>query len=208
VLLVSGCKRQTKILNSLLQLWWSRKKSNFSLHCHSCESRNPVISTSYGLPLSREWRDFRLFTKPSVIEESIFYAQICFHFHQAAEKYLKSFIVAWDLEFKKIHDLPVLLKSCLTVELTLETLMGNCKLLNRFYIDTRYPVPWPTQYSKEEALKARNATQQIRDVIKSSVKSIVPWRPNIFHFSPPTGGLPFLPFPQNRACPVKSRRAI
>lgn len=110
----------------------------------------------------------------SVIEESIFYAQICFHFHQAAEKYLKSFIVAWDLEFKKIHDLPVLLKSCLTVEPTLETLMENCKLLNRFYIDTRYPVPWPTQYSKEEALKARNATQQIRDVIKSSLKSIVP----------------------------------
>jgi HEPN domain-containing protein len=26
----------------------------------------------------------------SVIEDSTFYAQICFHFHQAAEKYLKS----------------------------------------------------------------------------------------------------------------------
>jgi HEPN domain-containing protein len=47
----------------------------------------------------------------SVIEETTFYAQICFHFHQAAEKYLKSFIVALDLEFKKIHDLPVLLKT-------------------------------------------------------------------------------------------------
>ena len=41
----------------------------------------------------------------SIIEDSIFYAQICFHFHQAAEKFLKSFIIAWDLEFKKIHDL-------------------------------------------------------------------------------------------------------
>ena len=45
----------------------------------------------------------------SVIEDSNFFSQICFHFHQAAEKYLKSFVVAWDLEFKKIHDLPVLL---------------------------------------------------------------------------------------------------
>jgi HEPN domain-containing protein len=27
----------------------------------------------------------------SIIEESSFYAQICFHFHQAAEKYLKSY---------------------------------------------------------------------------------------------------------------------
>ena len=37
----------------------------------------------------------------SVIEDSTFYAQICFHFHQAAEKYLKSFIISRDLEFQK-----------------------------------------------------------------------------------------------------------
>lgn len=41
-----------------------------------------------------------------------FFAQICFHFHQAAEKYLKSFIIARDLEFRKIHDLGLLLKIC------------------------------------------------------------------------------------------------
>jgi acyl-CoA thioester hydrolase len=28
-----------------------RKKSNMLLNCHSCESRNPVISSYYGLPL-------------------------------------------------------------------------------------------------------------------------------------------------------------
>jgi HEPN domain-containing protein len=39
----------------------------------------------------------------SVLEDSTFYAQICFHFHQAAEKYLKAFIVARDLDFQKIH---------------------------------------------------------------------------------------------------------
>ncbi len=60
----------------------------------------------------------------SVIEDSTFYAQICFHFHQAAEKYLKSFIIARDLEFKKIHDLTVLLKSCLGKKPDLRILMG------------------------------------------------------------------------------------
>ena len=49
----------------------------------------------------------------SLVGESTFYAQISFHFHQAAEKYLKSLIVAWDLEFRKIHDLQILLKVCL-----------------------------------------------------------------------------------------------
>ena len=39
----------------------------------------------------------------SVLEDSTFYAQICFHFHQAAEEFLKAFIVARDLNFQKIH---------------------------------------------------------------------------------------------------------
>ena len=76
----------------------------------------------------------------SVIEESTFYAQICFHFHQAAEKYLKSYIIARGLEFKKIHDLSVLLNSCSTKDSSLQVLVEDCRILNRFYIDTRYPV--------------------------------------------------------------------
>ncbi len=76
----------------------------------------------------------------SIIEESTFYAQICFHFHQAAEKYLKSAIIAWDLEFQKIHDLPMLLKLCMGKKTALKKLMEDCKFLNGFYIDTRYPV--------------------------------------------------------------------
>ena len=107
----------------------------------------------------------------SVIEDSAFYAQICFHFHQAAEKYLKALIIAWDLEFKKIHDLPVLLKLCLDKKPDLKILMDECRLLNGFYIDTRYPVHWPSQYTKEEALNAKRAARHIRSTIKNTLKS-------------------------------------
>ena len=110
----------------------------------------------------------------SVVNDSSFYAQICFHFHQAAEKYLKSFIVAYDLEFKKIHDLPVLLKLCLIKEPGLKILTDDCRLLNAFYIDTRYPVHWPTQYTKAMALKAKNAAENIHDEIKNVLKSHLP----------------------------------
>ena len=41
-------------------------------------------------------------------------------------------------------------------------------------IDTRYPVHWPTHYTKEEALKAQIATKHIRDVIKKALKSHIP----------------------------------
>ena len=110
----------------------------------------------------------------SVIKDSTFYAQICFHFHQAAEKYLKSLIIACDLEFKKIHDLPVLLKSCVGKKPGLKILMNDCRFLNGFYIDTRYPVHWPTRYTKEEALKAKKAAEHIRDEIRKTFKSLFP----------------------------------
>ena len=109
----------------------------------------------------------------SVIEESPFYAQICFHFHQAAEKYLKSYLIAAELEFKRIHDLPVLLKSCLLKEPGLESIVKDCKLLNRFYIDIRYPVHWPTEYTRQDAFEAKNAAEHIRDVIKNALDPLV-----------------------------------
>ena len=109
----------------------------------------------------------------SVLEDSTFYAQICFHFHQAAEKYLKAYIVGNELEFLKIHDLQVLLKSCGQKDKTLEKLNVDCKLLNRFYIDTRYPVHWPTNYTKNTAMEAKGAAANIRDKIKISLRSII-----------------------------------
>ena len=101
----------------------------------------------------------------SVLEDTTFYAQICFHFHQAAEKYLKAFIVARDLEFQRIHDLLVLWKLCSAAEPGFGEIQDDCKFLNRFYIDTRYPVHWPTNYTKEEALKAKSACGKVRKAI-------------------------------------------
>ena len=120
--------------------------------------------------LIQEWlqkADEDLGFAASIIEDSTFYAQICFHFQQAAEKYLKTVIVADDLEFQKIHDLVMLLKTCLGRRPELICLMPDCKILNRFYIDTRYPVHWPTDYSKEKALQAQAAAEAIRDTVKT-----------------------------------------
>ena len=106
----------------------------------------------------------------SALELEKYFAQICFHFQQAAEKYLKAIIVADDLEFQKIHDLVMLLKACLGRRPELIRLMPDCKLLNRFYIDTRYPVHWPTDYSKDKAVLAQTAAEAIRDTVKACLK--------------------------------------
>jgi HEPN domain-containing protein len=119
--------------------------------------------------LNKADEDFN-FADANLCEGSNFYSQICFHFHQAAEKYFKSFIIAYDLEFEKIHNLIVLLKICGKKEPSLLDLLEECELLNAFYIDTRYPVHWPTNYTKEKAFKAKDAAQKIAETIKEALK--------------------------------------
>jgi HEPN domain-containing protein len=80
-------------------------------------------------------------------------------------------IIAYDLEFKKIHDLPVLLKLCVEIDHGLKALLEDCTFLNAFYIEARYPVHWPAQYTKEMALKARACVEQIRGAIISLISA-------------------------------------
>ncbi|KAF0132897.1 MAG: HEPN domain-containing protein [Candidatus Saganbacteria bacterium] len=103
----------------------------------------------------------------SILPESTFYAQICFFFQQSAEKYLKAFIVKNDLAFKKIHDLIELLKICQAHQPSFSGLFEDCRTLNVFYIDTRYPVHWPSNINKEEALKALSASKKIKEFVEA-----------------------------------------
>jgi HEPN domain-containing protein len=52
------------------------------------------------------------FAAANLREGNEFFAQICFHFQQSAEKYLKAYIIAYGLTFNKVHDLVYLLKTC------------------------------------------------------------------------------------------------
>jgi HEPN domain-containing protein len=100
------------------------------------------------------------------LEHTDYFAQICFHFQQAAEKYLKAFIIANGLEFRPVHNLIELLEICRQKEPKIEEIGDACRYLNPFYIDTRYPVYWPTRYDRETAVKAKDLTEKIRGWIR------------------------------------------
>jgi HEPN domain-containing protein len=102
-------------------------------------------------------------------EEKQFFAQICFHFQQAAEKYLKAYIISHDLEFRKIHELPMLLKICLSKASLFDALEEDCEFLNTFYVETRYPVHWPTHFSRDETEKAFQAAKAIQSFVKKKM---------------------------------------
>jgi len=124
----------------------------------------------------KEWitkadQDFE-FARINLEEEKQFFAQICFHFNQSVEKYLKAFIIANRLEFRKTHDLHFLLKQCKSKDPSFSQLEDDCEYLTTFYIETRYPVHWPTIFSKEEAEKAYRSANNIRIFIKKKLHHI------------------------------------
>lgn len=108
------------------------------------------------------------YARASFREELGFYPQICFHLHQAVEKYLKAYIVAKDLNFQKIHDLTKLLQICAEVDTDFNSLNDLVIELNPYYIETRYP-EFVDTIDKVEAEKALQATEQIATFIKSKL---------------------------------------
>lgn len=104
-------------------------------------------------------------------EETNYFSQICFHFQQAAEKYLKAYIVANNLEFRKIHELPTLLAICQKHNQGFENLKEDCDFLTEFYFETRYPAYVPvSRITREMAKKAEESTKNIRNFVKEKLK--------------------------------------
>jgi len=110
------------------------------------------------------------FARINFEEEKPFFSQICFHFNQSAEKYLKAYIIANKLGFRKIHNLPLLLKQCRSIDLSFNQLSEDCENLDTFYIEARYPVTWPVDFSKNEANRAYRSAENIRNFVKKKLK--------------------------------------
>ncbi len=128
-----------------------------------------VDSRLVGEWLDKADEDYQFAT--SVIESSTHYAQLCFHYHQAAEKYLKAFIVAQELEFVKTHDLILLHDICMNREQQLADIKQECTMLNGYYIETRYPVHWPAHHTREDALGAKKSAEKISAAIRAYITS-------------------------------------
>lgn len=109
------------------------------------------------------------YASTSLAEEFSFFDLICFHFQQAAEKYLKAYIVKHDLPLRKIHDLVELVEICKIKEPGFKVLREECLLLNPFYVETRYAEPVFKIHTKEEALYAQNAASKIQQFVRKKL---------------------------------------
>lgn len=95
---------------------------------------------------------------------------ICFLAQQAAEKYLKGYLVAKKTSPKPIHNLEELAKICGKSAKDFLMFLDECLILTRYYIETRYPPLVPIEYSKTEAKKAIEAAEEIVGFIESRLE--------------------------------------
>lgn len=80
---------------------------------------------------------------------------VCFHCQQAAEKYLKAFLVHHQIYFSKTHKIMELLELCSTVDSAFKDTLEDADNLTDYAVEIRYPDVWlePTIEDSKEAFK-------------------------------------------------------
>ena len=89
---------------------------------------------------------------------------VVFHAQQAAEKFLKAFLVARGQQPPKIHDLPRLLKLCVAFAPDLASFVDECVFLSPLAVLSRYPGD-EVESAREDAEKGVDIARRVREAI-------------------------------------------
>lgn len=95
---------------------------------------------------------------------------VAFHIQQSAEKYLKGFLIAHGRELVKIHDLIRLLEDAVKIDKDFKIFINPFQKITDFYFESRYPVGYEVEYTKEELQSAINDVKSLIEMIKEKVK--------------------------------------
>ena len=88
---------------------------------------------------------------------------VCYHCHQAAEKYLKAYLLEQGMTPPRIHDLEDLLNLCALHEAALSTQLPIVQALNPFGVQIRYPGMSATVAEAKDAVKT---VRRLRTVMR------------------------------------------
>ncbi len=89
-----------------------------------------------------------------------------FHSQQAAEKYLKAFLVWHQIEFPKTHDIEALLKLAGRTDDKIPEILGEAAMLTPYGVDYRYPGEYP-EVSRSDAERAFRLADHVRAEVRS-----------------------------------------
>lgn len=124
------------------------------------------------LKLAREWFEKAKadidFAKIG-FKETEHYGQVCFLCQQAAEKYLKGFLVSKGIKPPKIHSVATLASKSAKPVKEFKNILPQCKILDRYYIPTRYPVVIGLTFKKQDAQEALCILSKIINLIEDHI---------------------------------------
>lgn len=100
--------------------------------------------------------------------QQIPYDTVCFHCQQAAEKFLKAYLVEQGESVPHTHDLLLLLERILSTNAHVETLRDDLALLTPYAVEIRYPDDW-FQPSADDAREARKAAEHVLIWLKTAL---------------------------------------
>ena len=103
--------------------------------------------------------------------EKIPFDTICFHCQQAAEKMLKSYLVANNRSYPVTHDLLLVLEHILSLDPEAEQLRDHLALLTPYAVEVRYPDDFYMP-AAEDADEARQAVAAILNWLRVSCPAI------------------------------------
>jgi HEPN domain-containing protein len=94
---------------------------------------------------------------------------ICYTCQQAAEKFLKAFILYNTHEMMRTHDLRFLLGKCIEINSTFSSIEENVKILNEYSVAARYPGDFVESYTLDDARQAYEHAIAIKNKIISCI---------------------------------------
>jgi len=79
---------------------------------------------------------------------------VCFHAQQAAEKYLKAYLTAEEIEFPFVHNLEKLVELCARQDPAFAALKALSQMLTPYAVELRYDEEfWPSPDTARQALE-------------------------------------------------------
>jgi len=100
------------------------------------------------------------------------YENVGFHAQQAAEKFIKAFLVRHQIEFPKTHDIVLLRQLVTRVDPELAKKLLAVDALTPYGVEFRYPGDLPS-VSREEGEKAVRLAEQARELTIDSLQSYI-----------------------------------
>jgi HEPN domain-containing protein len=95
------------------------------------------------------------------------YTLVAFHAQQCAEKYLKAYLIFWNLDFPYSHNISLLIELC-SEKANWITELEDAEILTNYATTLRYP-RIDIKVTKEEAIRAVEIAEHVRDVVRNAL---------------------------------------